>query len=66
MMSFCVGPSGSGDFGEQSNTICQSSQEEKGNQQGELEDAMDHTAVQDSAVGWDEEALLYHELHVQV
>lgn len=65
-MLFCVGPSGSGEFGEQSNTTCQTSLEEKGDQQGELEEDMDNTEVQDSAVGWDEEALLYYELHVQV
>lgn len=49
MMPFCVGPSGSGDFGEQSITTCQSSLEEKGDQQGELEEDMDHTDVQDSS-----------------
>lgn len=65
-MLFCVVPSGSGDCGEQNSTTCQSSLEEKGNQQGESEEDMDNTDLQDSAVGWDTEASLYYELHVQV
>lgn len=44
-MAFCVVPAGSGDIGEQSN------EEENANQQGEREEDMDNTDLEDSVEG---------------
>lgn len=48
------------------NTTYQSDQEENANQQGETEDDMGNTDLEDSAVGWEMEALAYYDLPIQV
>lgn len=50
-MPFCVVPAGSGDSAEQNDVTCLSNQEESVNQQGESEEDIDNTDLEDSAVG---------------